>query len=407
MIAGGGVGGAGCALALERAGFDVMVYEAHPRSADTPGPESRIGRAFGDGSGDLGAFLTLASNGMRALAAAGAAEAVAGAGFELTEMRVLGESGEELGLVPLSGHADPLTRFRALRRAELCAVLRAEAVRRGIPVHYGARLAAVEEDADGVTARFADGRTARGALLVGADGLNSVTRTLLDPDVAGPRYAGQRVFYGYTTDVRPPPEPLPRITMIRGSGAAFGYAVSPAGEAYWFARVPGDALPAGEIAATPVDRWRADLVAVLGADATPAAGIVAATTDLMVTNARDLPEVPRWRTGRTLIIGDAAHAASPATGQGASMALEDAVVLAKALRDEESREAALAAYERLRRPRVAHNIANSARITGAIPPRAERERHNATERTERPRPSFAGEDEAIVHLLDWTAPLPT
>ncbi|WP_367115163.1 FAD-dependent oxidoreductase [Actinophytocola sp.] len=84
---------------------------------------------------------------------------------------------------------------------------------------------------------------------------------------------------------------------------------------------------------------------------------------MMVTNANDLPDVSRWHTDRVLIIGDAAHAASPATGQGASMALEDTVVLAKAFRDTGAVAEALAAYERLRRPRVEANIATSARLT--------------------------------------------
>ncbi|HEY3688178.1 MAG TPA: NAD(P)/FAD-dependent oxidoreductase [Streptosporangiaceae bacterium] len=402
LIVGGGVGGAGCALALHRAGYDVTVYEARPEPEETPpraGPRPALW--WGD---DLGAFLTLASNGMRALGAAGAAEAAAAAGFELTEMRVLAESGERIAAIPLSGHADPLTRFRCVRRAELCAVLRQEAERRGVAVHYGARLTAVEEDADGVTARFADGRTARGALLIGADGLNSATRTLIDPGTAAPRYAGQRVFYGYTTAVTPPPEPLPRITMVRG-GAAFGFAVSPGGETYWFARVTGPELPAAELAAAPVQQWRTDLVELLRADATPAADIVATTGDLMATNARDLPDVPRWSTARTLVIGDAAHAASPATGQGASMALEDAVVLAKALRDEATTAAALEAYERVRRPRVSHNIANSARLTGARRggPTTDVERRAAAEH---PPPPPGEEDPGIVRLLDWTAPLP-
>ena len=116
----------------------------------------------------------------------GAALALTAAGYDA--------AGAELGLAPLSGHEHPLTRYRCLRRADLCAVLHAEAVRRGVPIRHGARLTGIEEDADGVTATFADGSTARGALLVAADGLHSVTRTLLDPGTAAPRYTGQRVY---------------------------------------------------------------------------------------------------------------------------------------------------------------------------------------------------------------------
>jgi 2-polyprenyl-6-methoxyphenol hydroxylase-like FAD-dependent oxidoreductase len=366
VVVGGGIAGCAAALALDRAGLEVEVYEAHP-----------------DSGADLGAFLTLASNGMIALGQLGAARAVADVAFPLTSMRVLGAEGEELATVPLSGHADPLTRYQCLRRAELVGVLQETLAQRGIPLHHGARLAAVDEPAQGVTARFADGRTASADLLVGADGIGSVVRRLIDPSMAPPRRVGQRVFYGYTTTAAPPTAAA-RITMVRGSATAFGYAVSPAGETYWFARVAAEPLPEGTVPAAEL------LLPLLRRDTTPAADIVAATGErLMVTDAHDLPDVPRWHTGRVLVIGDAAHAASPATGQGASMALEDAVVLAKAVRD--AGQAAFTVYERLRRPRVEANIAASAGLTpGQNRPRVQ------------PR---SGDEEELHRLLDWETPL--
>jgi 2-polyprenyl-6-methoxyphenol hydroxylase-like FAD-dependent oxidoreductase len=368
LIIGGGVGGLASALALHKAGAEPVVYEAHP-----------------DSDQDIGAFLTLASNGMLALAQVGAAGVVAEAGFPLTTMRVVGADGGELAAVPLGLHEDPLTRYRCLRRAALCAALRAEVLRRGIAVRQGKRLVSATEGATRVTAVFDDGSTAAGELLIGADGLNSTVRTLIDPSAAPPRYAGQRVCYGYTAEaVRGAAE---SIEMIRGSAVAFGHAVSPGGETYWFARVTG---PAGET--TPPDGLRSWLVPLLRPDATPAADIVAATGDrLMVTNACDLPTVERWRTARMLLIGDAAHAASPATGQGASMALEDAIVLAKALRDDPS--TALETYERLRRPRVERNVADSARLSAGGAPR-----RSAGEPAGIPQ-------EELARQLDWAAPL--
>jgi 2-polyprenyl-6-methoxyphenol hydroxylase-like FAD-dependent oxidoreductase len=366
---------------LDKAGFEVGVYEAHP-----------------DSGADIGAFLTLASNGMLALAQLDVAQAVADVGFPLTSMRLTGDTGDEIATVPLRGHADPLTRYRCLRRAELCRVLRSAVVGRGIPIHHGARLdSVVEASGDvvggGVTARFADGRVVEGDLLIGADGLNSTVRSLVDPAVAAPRYVGQRVFYGYATDVAPPSAPG-RIDMVRGSASAFGYAVSPEGETSWFARVSGERLAPGEIDGAVLCDL---LLPLLRRDATAAAGIVEATGDrLMVTNAHDLPSVPRWRTGRTLIIGDAAHAASPATGQGASMALEDAVVLAKALRDNSSTDEALAVYERLRRPRVEANIIASARLSPGRPQPGPGDA--------RPQPAL-DEDEELRRQLDWDTPL--
>ncbi|WP_327065054.1 FAD-dependent oxidoreductase [Kitasatospora sp. NBC_01302] len=389
MVIGGGVAGAAAALGLHKAGFDVTVYEAHP-----------------DTGADIGAFLTLASNGMRALAQLDAAAPVAELGFPLTEMSVLDEAGRELAAMPLGEADHPLTRYRCLRRAELGAALRREVGRRGIPIRHGARLTGLVESAGGVTATFADGSSARAELAVGADGLNSTVRALLDPDQPGPEYAGQRVCYGYTTDYAPLGEASHRITMLRGSGAAFGYACSPSGETFWFARVPGPPVAADELARTTPAQWREHLLPLLHPDRTPAADIVAATAErLMVTNAQHLRPGGRWHRGRTVLIGDAAHAASPATGQGASMALEDAVVLAKALREAGPSTDALTRYELLRRPRAEQNIATSAQLTAnrtnTPPP--------PTPTTRPPRDSArpaSRTDEELLRLLDWQTPLP-
>ena len=390
MIIGAGIGGSATALALHKAGFDVAVHEAHPETGE-----------------DIGAFLTLASNGMQALGQIDAAAPVAEVGFDLTSIRVLSEEGAVLTKAPLGAHDDPLTRFRCLRRSQLGAALRAEVTKRGIPIRHGARLASATEDADGVTVSFTDGNTARGDLVIGADGLNSKLRNLITPDGPAPRYAGQRVFYGYTSDIAPKCEPE-EITMIPGSTAAFGFAVSPAGETYWFARVPGEKpLRATEIAATTSAQWRDLLVPLLRKDETPAAAIVAATKqELLVTNARDLPDLDRWRTERMIVIGDAAHAASPATGQGASMAIEDAVVLAKALRDTDDLAAGLALYEQIRRPRVEQNIANSARMTvNRMPDREQRALQNQAiqQRQSQPSPPLAETD--LARQIDWHTPL--
>ncbi|MCC9311490.1 FAD-dependent monooxygenase [Kitasatospora sp. RB6PN24] len=390
LVIGGGIAGAAAALALHKAGYEPTVYEAHP-----------------DTGADIGAFLTLASNGMRALAQFDAAEPVARAGFPITGMNVVDESGTELAAMPLGEPDHPLTRYRCLRRAELATALRAEVRQRGIPVRHAARLRTVTETATDITAHFADGSSASGELLIGADGLHSAVRRWLDPSDAGPGYAGQRVFYGYSTAAPPPSAAPERITMVRGSAAAFGYLVSPAGETFWFARVPGAPVSAEETAEVTPGQWRERLLPLLRPDRTETAGIVAGTgEELMVTNALHLSPGLRWHTGRAVLIGDAAHAASPATGQGASMALEDAVVLAKALRDAPTRAAALARYELHRRPRTERNMAVSAQLTAnrAPGPTAPRDSEQPAPRdSERPASRV---DEELLHLLTWETPLP-
>jgi 2-polyprenyl-6-methoxyphenol hydroxylase-like FAD-dependent oxidoreductase len=81
-----------------------------------------------------------------------------------------------------------------------------------------------------------------------------------------------------------------------------------------------------------------------------------------------MPHVPTWRRGHMVIVGDAAHAAAPASGQSASMAIDDAVVLAKSLSENPSVPAALATYEAVRRPRVERVVEYGARFSGAKAP---------------------------------------
>ncbi|MGW4566811.1 FAD-dependent oxidoreductase [Streptomyces sp. NPDC004561] len=179
LVIGGGIAGTAAALGLHRAGCDVRVFEAHPDTAE-----------------DLGAFLTLASNGMRALAQLDAGEAVTAVGFPLTSLRLLDGQGAELAHAPLGDVAQPGLRYRCLHRGELNAALQGEAARRGIRLRHGVRLESLTHGPDGVTARFSDRSTATADLLVGADGLNSTVRRLITPG-ARPVYAGRRVFYGY------------------------------------------------------------------------------------------------------------------------------------------------------------------------------------------------------------------
>jgi 2-polyprenyl-6-methoxyphenol hydroxylase-like FAD-dependent oxidoreductase len=150
--------------------------------------------------------------------------------------------------------------------------------------------------------------------------------------------------------------------MVWGRRAFFGYTVSPSGEVWWFANPPSAReLTKAELAA-PTEQWKQQLIDLFADDASPAVKIIKATTgELPSTNQYDVPSVPTWHRGPMVIVGDAAHAASPASGQGASMAIEDAVVLAKCLRALPSIRQGFAAYEQLRRERVERVVAQGAR----------------------------------------------
>jgi 2-polyprenyl-6-methoxyphenol hydroxylase-like FAD-dependent oxidoreductase len=118
-----------------------------------------------------------------------------------------------------------------------------------------------------------------------------------------------------------------------------------------------------QLAAISPGEWKQRLLELYDGDAGPAVEILNATADeLAAYPIHDLPAVPTWHRGPMVIIGDAAHATSPSSGQGASLAIEDAVVLAKCLRDLPDPEQAFVAFERLRRRRVERVVKYSARI---------------------------------------------
>jgi FAD-dependent urate hydroxylase len=347
LIIGGGIAGPVTAMALQRAGVESVVYEAYDTSA---------------GLG-AGAFLTVAVNGLDALRTLDAHEPVLDAGFPTRNIEFFSGTGKRLGEVPIGGTLPDGTDTHTIKRADLYRVLHDQAIRRGVRIEHGRRLVDAETTPDGgVVARFADGSRAAGDLLIGADGIHSRTRRIIDPTAPEPRYTGLGNIGGFTRNASVNTKPGIYV-MVWGRRAFFGYTVSPSGEIWWFANPPSAReLTRAELAATTTEQWKRWLIDLFADDASPAVEIIEATTgELPATNQYDVPSVPTWHRGPMVIVGDAAHATSPASGQGASMAIEDAVVLAKCLRDLPDIRQAFAAYERLRRERVERVVAQGAR----------------------------------------------
>jgi 2-polyprenyl-6-methoxyphenol hydroxylase-like FAD-dependent oxidoreductase len=349
LIVGGGVAGAATAMALQRAGIDAVVYEAYPPSTE-----------------EVGSYLTIATNGIDALRAIDAHAPVLAAGFPTPSNVLWSGSGRRLGTVSNGGRRPDGTVAHTIKRARLYRVLDRQAVERGIPFEFGKRLVeAGTGTGGGVVARFDDGTEATGDLLVGADGVHSATRRLIDSAAPAGRYVGLVNFGGYTPDAAVAAEPG-AWHMIFGRRAFFGYVLDPAGGAVWFANVPRATVSPAERAATSDEQWRQRLLELFAGDRGPAAELIAAgRLELAADNTHDLPQVPTWHRGPMIVVGDAAHAPSPTSGQGASMAAEDGVVLAKCLRDLPDIPQALAAYERLRRRRVERIVAQGARSGSA------------------------------------------
>ncbi|WP_326567207.1 NAD(P)/FAD-dependent oxidoreductase [Amycolatopsis rhabdoformis] len=343
LIAGGGIAGTITAIALHEIGHEPVLFEAYDRTAD-----------------GVGAFVTLAVNGLDALAPLGLKDLVKDLGFDTPKMTVGLGDGERLAEFPLGGPLPDGTVSQTVRRSDLYVALRDEAARRGVRTEYGRRLTDASQTSAEVTAVFGDGSTESGDLLIGADGLRSTVRRVLDPAAPAPRYVPLLNTGGFTTGVRLDDEPGV-MHMVFGRKVFFAHVVHPDGSVWWFANVPRSAEPSPSTPVPGTAQWQAELVDLVRRDHTRAADIVRATEHIYTPwPTYDFPSVPVWHRGRIGIIGDAAHATSPAAGQGASMAIEDAVTLARCLRDVPV-DAVLPTFESLRRARVEAVVAQGKR----------------------------------------------
>ena len=344
-IIGGGIAGTVTAMALQQVGIVSRVVESHA-PAD---PEHA-------------SYFTVTANGLEALRTIGALDLALAAGFPTQRNVLWNHAGRRLASLPLDSSLPGSPAAHTMKRSRLTRILQDEAVRRGIPIEFGLRVESVSAEPGGrAHARFDDGDVVTADLIVGADGVHSVVRRAIDGTAPPARYVGLTNFGGVTRGAAGGIEPE-AWHLIFGRQAFFGYQATPAGDVIWFANVPRAAITPAERATTSLDAWKQQLIERFRGDAGPAVALIeAGELELAADNTHDLGHVPTWHRGPLVIIGDAAHAPAPTSGQGASMAIEDGVVLAKALVDASSIPDAFVAFESGRRERVERIVAWGAR----------------------------------------------
>lgn len=340
LIAGAGIGGLTAAIALRRRGIPVRVFERAPELKP------------------VGAGIVLAVNALSALRDLGLLDHVRAVGMPLESVVIQTPSGRPISVLPIAKLAAELgVAMLAFHRAELH-----EALLASLPediLQLGAPVSGFEDLGDGVRVTLEGGERVEGALLIGADGLSSRVRRALG-DEQPPDDAGQTSWRGVS---RPLSRSLERVAFETwGPGLRFGAVPLTRDRAYWFAV---ESAPAGGRDPRPgllprlrerFRGWHAPIDALLAA--TDEDAIV--RTDLF-----DRKPTGRWGRGRVTLLGDAAHPMTPNLGQGASQAIEDAVVLAELLSTSSDPIAALRRYEIVRQKRTAPLVVHSRRM-GAL-----------------------------------------
>lgn len=323
-VIGGGVGGLAVAIGLQQQGVDVEVVER-----DKDWKVYHVG-------------IIVQANFIRALSELGIGKAAVEAGYPYRGARFVTPDGEVIAELPGDSQVDGLPADLGLTRPALHEVLTRRVRELGIPVRLGVTFESFEDSGDRVKVAFTDGTRASYDLLIAADGNYSAVRKVLWPD-AKPEYTGQGVWR-YNV---PRPADLEWSDIYIGNesngfrGKA-GYCPLTPDEMYIFAVIeePGNPRFPPETLAEEMRRrlkGYGGIMAEAAKHVTDPAKVVYRPLEACI-----MPDP--WYRGRVVLIGDAAHSATPHLGQGAAMAVEDAVVLAEELGKDQPVDQALQTF---------------------------------------------------------------
>jgi salicylate hydroxylase len=343
LIAGAGIGGLSAASCLMKAGHHVEIHEQAPELAE------------------VGAGIQVSANAMHVLRHLGLEQSITAVGVRpeayVFRLHDTGEVIQRFSLSQEELHGAPYTQ---LHRADLHDLLAARA-REFDPnvVRLNRRVTGFSESADGVELRFADGSSARGDLLIGADGLKSVVRAQMF-GAAPATYTGDAAWRAVVPTERLPKNLLEQVmsvfmgpdghvvcyylrdgTLLNFVGIVETDEVS---EESWTIKLPWEELKA------QYRGWHPALQTVIDA---------ADKDQCYRWSLFNRPPIREWSTRRVTLLGDAAHPTLPYLAQGAAMAIEDGAVLTRALGMRDSVADALQLYQRNRVDRTAKIVLQS------------------------------------------------
>ncbi|KAI1269276.1 kynurenine 3-monooxygenase [Xylariaceae sp. FL1019] len=353
-IVGGGLAGMATALALNELSIHCVVFEMRKTNAAPP---------LSSGA------LMLSPNSLRILERFGIYQKLLEKSYAFEYVYYKNAEEETIDRYPLGN--EELFGYKALRvyRQELLDLLYEACYARNIPIHFNKKFSeVVEETPNSVTFGFADGTTETASLLIGADGIHSKIRNYVTPGV-------EKNFIGLTALTWEVPTSQLRIpsdkdyvfpTSVQTANGTFVLAPQKPDGA---AMLAGTQFPIEELDRDAWDKLFADKEGLIerarkNIDVWP--DIVQSSMENIKPDTLNLwafyaiPRLENWTSGmhrRVVILGDAAHAIPPTTGQGASQAFEDASTLAlmvSALSEKGSAEweEALQCWQKIRQDRI-------------------------------------------------------
>lgn len=345
IIIGAGIAGPVAAILLKRAGVEAQLFEAWPRSTG------------------IGGGLQIAPNGMHVLAEIGLKGEMISRGSVAESFDFYSQSGARLGSINRNMEkrfGEPAVN---IRRSTLNEMLLAKANAEGIRVAFEKRLVRIEDRADQpIIAYFADGSSTEADFLIGADGVHSAVRAHVAPDGPKPFDTGLIGFGGFVArSVIEKAGIGQRVETTFGQSGFFGCGLCGPdlreGAMWWSTQPAPIGFDASTFRAMSQDALKRHLQHFHAGWHDPIPQILEMAEEIGVTGTLDVATLPTWSRKRTLLIGDAAHATSPHAGQGASLALEDAMRLGRLMLEGQEPGLTFRNFENERRARAERVVA--------------------------------------------------
>ncbi|QOS79439.1 FAD-dependent monooxygenase [Paenibacillus sp. JNUCC31] len=321
IIIGAGISGLSLAIFLKKAGIDCAVYENYPYK--------RI----------EGSSFRINKSGVHVMKELGIEEQIKKSSHSADRMRLLTTDNTEIASINLMQHSTFSKRSIYMQRSDLIEILMSQAKSSGVEIHYSKKLTSFSQDASSVTACFDDGHQEMGSLLVGADGLHSTVRNQMFPNHMLD-YAKSWALYGIASSKDIDNEVVQNLMsgdelfyftenanfLISKSHPTNELNLSWQSSGYQERKIPKE-----EFEFKNLDEIKSDLLQRYGEHGA-LSEIIKKSFNIIPKQIYCVDPIPSWSKGRVVVIGDSAHTINPNTGYGCSVALEDAMYLAKLLK---------------------------------------------------------------------------
>ena len=321
LIVGGGIGGMSAALAMAKRGVTVTLIDSDP--------DWRV----------YGAGISITGMSLRAFDDLGVLDEIRARGFIHSGMRPMRFDGAPLGNPMFAPPGSPpVMHGGGIMRPVLHDILSKRVRAAGIEVRLGVTVETLDQDDSGVDVSLTDGVNERYDLVVGADGIFSKMREMIFPDAQGPQFTDQ----GCWRIVADRPPEIDRAEIYFGGPLKIGMSPISQDQMYVFLleHVPGNPWFAPETHVAHLS----ELMAPFGGNVPAIRAALGEDSQIVYRPLEWLLLPDPWYKGRTILIGDAAHATTPHMASGAGLAVEDGLALAEELAKTDDVAAALRSF---------------------------------------------------------------